>query len=170
MHAPRPSHTSLRRSWPVSLLILGAAVMPAALSAQAEPNQGWAVVPWLGFGVVRDNGGWQSGGMEAAVDLEYGGTRWRWSGYASQRGLGVGCSHSCFEGGPALALGGSRSIGPLWIGGGAAVMKRHGAWSLFPYGRVSLDTGRVRWAMRLELPQEDVGIYVPIMIGIPIGR
>jgi hypothetical protein len=139
-------------------------------SAQTGPHRSWAVVPLLGFGVVRDEG-WQSAGMEAAVELEYGGTDWRWSGYGSLRGLGVGCSHVCFDGGPAVAIGGSRSVGALWIGGGAGIMKQFGEWRLLPYGRISQDAAPFRFDMRVELPQwSGLGVYLPILIGIPIGR
>jgi hypothetical protein len=146
------------------------AVAPATVFAQMEPHRSWAVVPLLGFGAVRD-GDWESAGMEAAVELEYGGTDWRWSGYGSLRGLGVGCSHACFDGGPAVAIGGSRSVGALWIGGGAGIMKQLGEWRLLPYGRISLDAAPFRFDMRVELPPwSGSSVYLPILIGIPISR
>jgi hypothetical protein len=123
----------------------------------------------LGLGVVRD-GDWGSGGMEAAIELEYAGTGWRWSGYGSLRGLGVGCGEACFDGGPALAVGGSRSVGVLWIGGGAGVMRQFGEWHLLPYGRASLDAAPFRIDLRVELPQGDgLGVYVPVLVGFPIS-
>src|SRR5687768_9898721 len=125
-------------AWAWLPLLLHGALVPTAASAQMEPQRSRALVPLLGFGMVRD-GGWGSAGMEAAVDLEYGGTDWRWSGYGSLRGLGVGCSHACFNGGPAVAIGGARSVGALWIGGGAGIMKQFGSWRFIPYGRISLE-------------------------------
>jgi hypothetical protein len=62
--------------------------LPAAVTAQTE-SRSWAVVPLLGFGVVRD-GDWGSGVMEAAVEPEHGSPGWRWSGYGSLRGFGCG--------------------------------------------------------------------------------
>ena len=151
-------------------VLLSVALEPAVVSAQTAPQRSWAIVPLLGFGVVR-NGGWGSAGMEAAIELEYGGTGWRWSGYASQRGVGVGCSHACFDGGPAVAVGGSRSVGAVWIGGGAGVMKQLGEWRLLPYGRISLDLPPFRFDLRVELPQwNGSGPYLPILMGIPITR
>lgn len=157
--------------WAWLPLLLGAAVLPEKASAQTEPHRSWAVVPLLGFGVARRNGNWESAGAEAAVDLEYGGPGWRWSGYASLRGLGVNCSEACFDGGPAVAIGGSRSVGALWIGGGAGVMRHFGAWRLLPYGRISIDAAPVRFDARVELPQASgLGVYLPILVGIPISR
>lgn len=165
-------------------VLLGLALLPAAASGQApEPHRSWAVVPMLGFGVVRD-GEWGSAGMEAALELEYGGSDWRWNGHGSVRGLGVSCSHAraatevstCFDGGPAVAVGGMRSLdalslGALWIGAGAGVMKQFGEWRLVPYGRISLDAAPLRIETRVEFPQFDgMGPYVPILIGIPIPR
>lgn len=166
MHATRSPAVS---SW-AWLPLLAIAVLPAAASAQTEPARAWAVVPLLGFGVVRDNGQWGSAGMEAAVELEYGGTDWRWSGHGSLRGVGVGCSHACFDGGPAVAIGGSRSIGALWIGGGASAMKDFGRWRLQPYARLSLDAAPFRFDMRVELPREHgLSVYLPILVGMPIS-
>lgn len=157
-------------AWGWAFLLAAAGVPPTA-SAQTEPQRSWAVVPWLGFGVVRDNGDWGSAGAEAALELEYGGAGWRWSGYASLRGLGVACSVACFTGGPALAIGASRSVGVLWIGGGAGVMKQFGAWHPLPYGRISLDAAPFRIDLRVELPQESgQGVYLPLLVGIPISR
>jgi hypothetical protein len=91
--------------------------------------------------------------MEAALELEYGGTDWRWRGYGSVRGSGVGCSPACFDGGPAVAIGSSRSVGALWLGGGAGMMKQFGEWRLLPLGRVSVDAAPFRFDTRVELPQ-----------------
>jgi hypothetical protein len=142
----------------------------AGIRAQTAPRA-WALVPMLGFGVVTDHGNVGSAGVETALELENGGSGWRWSGYASLRGIGVGCSEACFDGGPALALGGSRSIGPLWIGGGAGAMKLFGRWRTLPFGRISLDWRRVRFDVRAEFPQfAGLGVYVPILVGVPISR
>src|SRR5688572_6061446 len=103
-------------------------VIPAAASAQDDARRAWTVVPFLGFGVVRVNQSWNSASMEAAVDLEYGDTAWRGNGCGSVRGIGVGCSHTCFDGGPAVGIGASRSVGKAWIGGGLGVMKQLGQW------------------------------------------
>jgi len=156
-------------AWAWLPLLLNVAVVPAMASAQTEPHRTWAVVPLLGFGVVRD-GDWESAGMEAAVELEYGGTGWRWSGYGSLRGLGVNCSEACFDGGPAVAIGGSRSVGALWFGGGVGLMKHFGEWRLLPHGRISLDAAPFRFDMRVELPPwNGTGVYLPILVGIPIS-
>ena len=133
--------------WAWLPLLFGIAVVPARASAQIERQRTWAVVPLLGFGTVRDNATWGSAGMEAALELEYGGTSWRWNGHGSLQGLGVGCSHACFDGGPAVGIGGS------------------------PYGRISLDRSRVRFDVRVELPRRyGLSAYVPLMVGIPISR
>lgn len=152
----------------LTLGILTAAALPTPACAQTVPEPGWAVVPMLGFGLVRD-GAWGSAGMEAAVELEYGAEAWRGSGYVSQRGIGVGCSHACFDGGPALALGGSRSLGPLWVGGGAGVMKDFGEWRLVPFGRISVDAAPFRVDVRVELARESGwDLYLPVLIGLPL--
>src|SRR5688572_28091728 len=116
MRTPRPRPAAF---WPVLIATLIGAATPSGAAAQGAPPAGWSLVPLLGFGTVRVNDSWNSGGMEAALELEYGGAAWRASSSASLKGLGVGCSESCFEGGPALALSGSRSLGRLWIGVGA---------------------------------------------------
>jgi hypothetical protein len=156
------------RTWlPV---LLGLAAVPAALSAQTEVEGHWTAVPLLGFGVVRD-GGWGSGGMEAALELGYERAGWGWSGYGSLRGLGVGCSHACFDGGPALAMGVSRSVGAIWIGGGMGAMRQFGEWHALPYGRVSLDAAPLRLDLRVEFPRRSgPGVYMPILVGIPVSR
>jgi hypothetical protein len=126
------------------------------------------VVPLLGFGVVRD-GDWGSAGLETAVELEYGRRDWRWSGYASVRGIGVGCSHDCFDGGSALALGALRSVGALWLGGGAEVMRQRDSTRLTAYARLSIDAAAFRVDVRVEAqPAEGAGVYIPILVGIPI--
>jgi hypothetical protein len=154
----------------LALLVTCAGVWAPEASAQ-EPERAWAVIPMLGGGRVREEGGWNSAGAEAALELEYGGSGWRWSGYASQRGLGVGCSESCFDGGPAFAAGIARSFGRLWLGGGAGVMKDFGAWRRFPYGRASFHASRFRFDVRFELPDDGrSNVYIPILIGIPLPR
>jgi hypothetical protein len=127
-------------------------------------------VPWLGFGIVHSGESWNSGGLEAAVELVYEAADWRLSAYASERGVGVGCSEACFEGGPALAAGASRSMGGgLWLGGGAGAMHQHGRWRFLPYGLLSVDAARVRLDLRIELPQQDgSGVYFPILVGLPL--
>jgi hypothetical protein len=123
----------------------------------------------LGMGVVRESGGWNSAGAEAALELEYGGAAWRWSGYASLRGLGVGCSHACFDGGPAAALGVARSLGPLWLGGGVGVMDQLGRSRVVPYGRLSLPVARFRLDLRVERTrQTGSDVYFPLLVGFPI--
>ena len=170
MRATPPRSASLSRAW-LALLVTCIAVLPAQASAQAAPARAWAVVPLLGGGRVREEGGWNSAGAEAALELEYGGANWRGSAYASQRGLGVGCSEACFDGGPAFAVGVARSFGPLWLGGGAGVMKDFGRWTRFPYGRASIHASRFRFDVRVELPEDDrSNVYVPILVGIPIPR
>jgi len=171
MRSSRRPATPLTWAW-LALLIATTAADPAAVSAQSEPQRAWAVVPYVGFGVVSRNERWNSAGMETAIDVEYGGAHWRWSGSGSVKGLGVGCSHVCFEGGPAVALGGARSVGALWIGGGAGVMKQFDVWRLLPYGRVGLDAASLRFEMRAELLPRQIGsgAYFPIMVGFPIGR
>ena len=154
----------------LTLLLASATLFPAAGAAQELSRSGWTIVPSLGFGTVRVNHSWNSGGAEAAFDVEYGGTDWRADAFTSLRGLGVGCSESCFEGGPAFALGAARSVGALWVGGGAGTMKQHGSWRFFPYGRVSFDAEPVRLDLRVEWPQQDgSGVYFPILVGFPIG-
>jgi hypothetical protein len=156
---------------PLTLMLAGAALLPSAASAQRDAGRGLAVVPALGFGTVRVNGGWNSGGAEAALGVEYAGADWRADGFGSLRGIGVGCSESCFDGGPAFALGASRSVGALWLGGGAGTMKQHGRWRFLPFGRISVDAARLRLDLRIEWPQQDgSGVYFPLMVGIPIGR
>ena len=126
-------------------------------------------MPWLGFGMVRAGESWNSGGLEAALELEYGDASWRGSALASERGVGVGCSEACFEGGPAFAIGAARSIGDLWIGAGAGTMHQHGGWRFLPYGRISVDAARARLDLRIELPQQDgSGTYFPLLVGLPL--
>lgn len=155
----------------LGVIVLHTALAPVAVWAQAEPYRAWTIVPMVGFGVTRVNTSWNSAGLEAAVDLEYGGSAWRGSGYASVRGVGVSCSHACFEGGPAFAAGASRSIGAVWIGGGVGIMKQFGTWRLSPHGRISFDAAPFRVEFRMELPQHTgSGVYMPILVGIPISR
>ena len=81
----------------------------------------------------------------------------------------MGCSEACFEGGPPVAAGVSRSLGALWLGSGAGMMEQFGEWRLPPYGRISLDAAPFRFDLRVELPQHSgSGVYLPILIGIPI--
>jgi hypothetical protein len=164
----RDAHRSLSWRWLPLLLV---AVAPATASAQTDPQRTWAVVPSLGLGVVRRNGQWGSAGLEAALDLEYARNGWRWGAYGSIRGVGVGCSEGCFEDeGATVAMGGSRSVGRVWIGGGAGVMKRFGEWRLAPYGRISVDAAPVRLDLRIELPREGgVSVYAPFLVGIPVS-
>jgi hypothetical protein len=137
----------------------------------AQTGRRWTVVPQLGFGIVTDNSSVGSAGLETGLELENGGAGWRWSGYASIRGIGVGCSESCFDGGPALALGGARSIGPLWLGAGAGAMRLFTRWRTVPFGRISLDVAPVRFDVRIEFPQfAGLGVYVPFLVGVPIPR
>ena len=153
----------------LTLLVLGA-LAPDPASAQIGGRPGWSVVPALGFGVVRVNDSWNSGGMEAGVEVGYGGPTWGWDAYGSMNGLGVACSHVCFDGGPALTTGPSVGIGRLQIGAGAGAMKQFGSWRLLPYGRVSLLRGPLRFDLKVEVPQQDgVGVYFPLMVGVPIG-
>ena len=142
------------------------AMLPRAGSAQAQPQRAFSVVSLLGFGVVSD-GDWSSVGLEAALDLVYGGTDWQWSVYGSWRGLGVGCSEACFDGGPALAVGVSRSIGRFWLGAGAGAMHEFGRWRPLPYARISVERAPFRIDLRVELPQEEVGggVYLPLLLG-----
>jgi len=49
-------------------VFLNLAVTADSASAQTDGGQHWAAVPLLGFGLVRD-GGWASGGMEAALEV-----------------------------------------------------------------------------------------------------
>lgn len=152
------------------LLVLGNAMVPTLLGAQTEASPAWAIVPFVGFGAVVENGDVESAGMEAALDIEYGGTRWRLNGYSSLRGLGVSCSHACFDGGLALAVGASRWLGAVWIGGGIGAMKQLGEWQLLPYGRLSLDSTPIRFDVRVELPQgSGQGVYIPILVGFPLA-
>ena len=156
--------------WARLILFLTLLVVPAAASAQDDAGAAWKVVPLLGFGVVRVNESWNSAGMEAAAHIEYGGTAWRGNGYASVRGVGVSCSHTCFDGGPAVGIGASRSVGAVWIGGGLGVMKQLGQWRLSPYGRISLGAAPLRFDVRIEFPQHTgSGVYFPILMGIPIS-
>jgi hypothetical protein len=153
------------------VIVACAALFPSGASAQDEAGPAWAIVPSLGFGTVRVNESWNSGGAEAALDVEYGDSDWRAGGFASLRGIGVGCSESCFEGGPAFALGAARSVGALWLGGGVGTMKQHGSWRFLPYGRISFDAAPLRVDLRIEWPQQDgSGVYLPLLIGMPIGR
>jgi hypothetical protein len=156
-------------AWTWLPVALAMAIGAPVVGAQTEPQGGWVVIPSLGFGVVRD-GDWGSAGMEVALEGGYERAGWRWSGYGSLRGLGVGCSHACFDGGPAIAVGVSRSFGALWIGGGAGVMKQLAEWHTLPYGRISLDAAPVRFEARIELPSNvGGGVYVPVLIGIPLS-
>jgi hypothetical protein len=158
-------------SWAWLFIPTLAAAIPTAALAQDDARRAWTVVPLLGFGVVRINESWNSAGMEAAIDLEYGGTAWRGNGYASVRGVGVSCSHACFDGGPAVGIGASRSVGAVWIGGGLGVMKQLGQWRLSPYGRISLGRAPLRFDFRVEFPQHiGSGIYFPVLVGVPISR
>jgi hypothetical protein len=155
----------------LGVIVLHIVLAPVVASAQAEPQRRWAVVPLVGFGVTHVDASWNSAGLEAAIDLEYGGSAWRGSGYASIRGVGVSCSHACFDGGPALAVGASRSIGAVWIGGGAGIMKQFGTWRLSPHGRISLDAAPFRFEFRVEFPQHTgSGVYLPILVGVPLTR
>lgn len=152
------------------LVLCLASLVPPTASAQTEGERSWSVVPLLGFGAVGDHGNWGSAGVETALDVGYGGGAWRWSGYASLRGIGVGCSAACFDGGWAFAGGASRSVGPLWIGAGAGAMRQLGQWHFLPYARISLDAARFRFDVRVELPrQTGVGVYVPALIGMPLS-
>lgn len=169
MHESCRPLAAIARVW--LLALLGHALIPAMGYAQVTPPRTWTVVPLLGFGAVLDNGNLESAGMESALDIEYGGTRWRWSGYSSLRGLGVGCSHACFDGGPAVTIGVSRSLNALWIGGGVGGMRQLGAWHVLPYGRLSLEAAPFRLDVRLELPPgTGQGIYVPLLIGFPVSE
>lgn len=152
-------------------LLLGAAVLPPAAAAQTDAGPTWSVVPLVGFGVLRRNGGWDSAGMEAGVDIEHANTRWRGYGSAALRGVGVSCSHGgCLDGGPAAAIGGARSVGKLWIGGGTGIVKHAGHWRWLPYGRLSLDAAPFRLDMRAERsPVAGSSIHLPILIGFPIS-
>lgn len=156
----------------LALLLIQTALTPVAAWAQTEPDRRWSLVPELGFGATRVNGGWNSAGLEAAVDLEYGGTNWRGNAVASLKGVGVGCSHACFEGGPAVAVGVSRSLGAFWVGGGAGVMRQFGTWRPYPYGRIFIDATPFRLELRAEFPQHTgSGVYIPVLVGMPIpGR
>ena len=168
MHQCRPRLVLF--AWPWLPLLLNLAVVPATLSAQTEVAPHWTAVPLLGFGGVRD-GGWGSGGMEAALELGYERAGWRWSGYGSLRGLGVGCSHACFDGGPAFAMGVTRSVGAIWIGGGLGAMRQFAAWHALPYGKVSLDAAPLRLDLRVEFPRRSgLGVYMPVLVGIPLSR
>lgn len=152
-----------------------AAALPAAPIAAQDARRTVTIVPALGAGVVRSNGSWNSAGVEAALDVGFRLASWRLDGYASVRGIGVGCSEACFEGGPALAAGvsrllGGRPLGGVWLGAAAGAMHQHGRWRFVPQGRVTLDRARVRVELRVELPQQEgSGVYVPLLVGIPIG-
>ena len=124
----------------------------------------------LGFGALLVNETLGSAGMETAVALEYGDSDWRATSFASLRGLGVSCSHACFTGGPALALGAARSVGEVWIGAGVGIMKQFDEWRLLPYGRIALDVAPLRLEVRVEDPQHrGSGVYIPFLVGLPIS-
>ena len=155
----------------LALAIACIAGAPSPAAAQAEPVRAWTVVPWLGFGVVRAGESWNSGGMEAAVELSYERAgRWRASAWASERGIGVGCSEACFEGGPAFAVSAARGIGrSFWLGAGAGTMHQHSRWRFVPFGRATWDADRVRLDFRIERPQQDgSGVYFPLLVGLPL--
>jgi hypothetical protein len=157
-------------TWVWLTVVFAAAVLPAKAAAQTEVRPAWAIVPLVGLGAARDNDTWGSGGAEVALDVEYGGAAWRGSASGSIRGLGMSCSEGCIDDGAAVALGASRSLGVLWIGGGVGFM-RYREWHLRPYGRISLDAAPVRFDVRVELPrQRGRSVYVPVLIGIPISR
>ena len=157
--------------WPCpALLAASIAMTPNSAAAQEERTDTWAIVPSMGFGMVRVGESRNSAGMELAVDVEYGGAAWRADAFASLRGLGVGCSHSCFDGGPALAAGVSRSLGRVRLGGGMGTMNQLGDWFLLPYGRISVNAAALRFNLRVEFPQDDSGVYFPLLIGIPLPR
>lgn len=130
----------------------------------------WSIMPRLGFAVVRENGQWGSAGAEAGVGLEYGGSAWRGGAAAAMRGLGVGCGDPCFiEGGPAVGLGAARSLAGIWLGGGVSFLRQSEEWHVLPYAGLSLDLARLRFEVRVELPEDDdVAVYVPILLGVPI--
>ena len=129
-----------------------------------------AVTPYLGLGTLRRNGSWESAGLEASLQLGYGGTRLRWHTAASLRGIGVSCSDGCADGGWAFSVGVARAVGRVWLSGGAGVANQFGDWQLHPYAGVVLDEGRLQLQLRLEVPLEAGGVYVPILVGFPLPR
>ena len=151
------------------LAFLFAVAAPTTAAAQPDEPRGWALVPSLGFGFVEENRDWRSGGAEAGVELEYGHDAWRWSGQASVRGLGLGCSEGCYGGGPAIALGVSRALGPVWAGAGAAVIEHVEEWHPLPFGRLAVDRGPARFELRVEVPRlSAINVYLPIVLALPI--
>lgn len=155
-------------TWLPTLLVTLAVAIPSGGAAQADAARGWTVTPMLGFGVVHD-GDWRSAGMEAALELGYGGDAWRLTGHGSQQGLGVTCSHACWGGGPAFAVGGARSVGSFWLGAGVGLMRQFGEWRPAPWAGVSFDTEPFRIDMRVEFPEADgARIYLPVLLGYPI--
>jgi len=155
----------------LALVITCTALTSRDAAAQDEPVRAWTVTPWVGFGVVHAGESWNSGGMEAAIELTYERAgRWRASGYASERGIGVGCSEACFEGGPAFAVSAAQGIGrSFWIGAGAGTMHQHGRWRFVPFGRATWDADRVWLDFRIERPQQDgSGVYFPLLVGLPL--
>ena len=175
----------IRRSvfgaWVGLFLMLQVAAVPAKASAQAGSSRTWALVPMLGFGVLRDGGSWGSAGAEAALDIQYGGTRWRWNAYGFIQGVGVGCSSAdlqpgatasgCFDGGPGVAIGGARSVGPFWVGGGVGATNQHDPWRLRPFVRVSLDARPFRFDLRADVSRGTGSrLYLPLLVGIPLSK
>ena len=153
----RPS--ALRWAW-LPLILVGT---PG--SAQAPAGRALTVAPSLGFGVLRRNGDWESGGVEASLELGYGDARLRWLAQGSLRGVGVDCSDGCSDGGWGFSVGALRSVGRVWLGGGAGLADQFGDWQLQPQGRIVFDVGRVELQLRLEVPLEAGGVYLPILIG-----
>jgi hypothetical protein len=168
----RPAASISPRIHAVAVTFLLAALVPRAAWAQTEAGGArWSVVPLVGFGALIQNGGWGSAGMEGALEVEYGGSAWRSGGFASLRGIGVGCSEACFDGGPAVAASLSRSVGTVRLGGGVGVMKQLQRWAWVPLARVSVDAAPMRWELRVEWPRHrGAGVYVPLLAGVPVPR
>lgn len=157
-------------------------VLPVALAAGVwfgaregvaqTPGAAWAVIPSVGFGALRERGSWNSGGMEASVDIGLRRNRWTWAARGSLRGLGVSCSHGCADGGWWFGGGAARASGPIRIGGGVGTSDQFGAWQIQPYAEVGIRRGRFGAALRGEFPLDAGGVYVPLVVSwtVAAGR
>jgi len=152
-----------------ALSLLAAALLlgPDAVPAQA-PSGSWGLVASLGGGTVRDGRDWSSGGMEVGLGLEVLGEAWRGRVAASLRGVGVGCSHACVDGGWGASVGLSRRLLGLHPGMGVAYSDQFGEWQAHPFVGLASEWRALIAELRAEFPREAGGAYVPLVLSLRI--
>lgn len=151
-------------------LALAAVAWAGPVAAQARDPGGVfvSVTPSGGIGPVFDHGAFVS--FNGTVHLELDVTRgpWRWSAFASARGIGARCDDGCDLGGTAVGAGLTIVEGRVGLGGGLGALRQSDGWHALPHLSVVAESGPLRVQARLDWPRGGYGVFLPVLVGVPL--